>query len=98
MRRIRPLVGARPRWLFAAGLVAMALSCAAGAPLGAGSDRPAVYAADVDSIIHPVSAEYMIDTMARADHDGVALVVFTLRTPGGLVESTRDIITHMLAA
>jgi membrane-bound serine protease (ClpP class) len=59
---------------------------------------PAVYAADVDSIIHPVSAEYMIETMARADRDGAALVVFTLRTPGGLVESTRDIITHMLAA
>ena len=26
------------------------------------------------------------------------LVVFTLRTPGGLVDSTRDIVTHMLAA
>jgi membrane-bound serine protease (ClpP class) len=61
-------------------------------------DHPAVYAADVDSIIHPVSAEYMIETMARADREDAALVVFTLRTPGGLVESTRDIITHMLAA
>src|SRR2546430_10689452 len=59
---------------------------------------PSVYSADVDSIIHPVSAEYMIETMARADRDGAALVVFTLRTPGGLVESTRDIITHILAA
>ena len=46
---------------------------------------PVVYAADVDSIIHPVSAEYMIETMDRADRAGVALVVFTLRTPGGLV-------------
>ena len=59
---------------------------------------PVVYAADVDSIIHPVSAEYMIETMDRADRAGVALVVFTLRTPGGLVDSTRDIVTHMLAA
>ena len=59
---------------------------------------PIVYAADVDSIIHPVSAEYMIDTMNRADGAGATLVVFTLRTPGGLVDSTRDIITHMLAA
>lgn len=66
--------------------------------LRAGSDGPLVYAADVDSIIHPVSAEYMIETMARADRDGAALVVFTLRTPGGLLDSTRDIITHMLAA
>lgn len=59
---------------------------------------PTVYAADVDSIIHPVSAEYMIETIDRADRAGAMLVIFTLRTPGGLVESTRDIITHMLAA
>src|SRR4051812_5261312 len=59
---------------------------------------PVVYAADVDAIIHPVSAEYMIETMDRADRAGAALVIFTLRTPGGLVDSTRNIITRMLAA
>jgi membrane-bound serine protease (ClpP class) len=59
---------------------------------------PVVYAAEVDSIIHPVSAEYMIATMDRADRAGATLLVLTLRTPGGLVESTRDIITHMLAS
>jgi membrane-bound serine protease (ClpP class) len=52
----------------------------------------------VDSIIHPASAEYMIETMKRADAEGASLVVFTLRTPGGLVDSTRDIITQMLAS
>ena len=62
------------------------------------SNAPVVYAADVDAIIHPVSAEYMIATMDRADRAGATLVVFTLRTPGGLVDSTRDIVTHMLAA
>src|SRR5260221_4507932 len=40
----------------------------------------------------------MIVTMAGADRDGAVLIVFTLRTPGGLVKSTRDIITLMLAA
>src|SRR5258707_2792290 len=59
---------------------------------------PSVYSAEVDSIIHPASAEYMIETMDRADADHAALLVFTLRTPGGLVDSTRQIITHMLAA
>ena len=62
------------------------------------SAPPTVYSADVDSIIHPVSAEYMIQTMDRADREGATLVIFTLRTPGGLVDSTREIITHMLAA
>ena len=64
----------------------------------AASDPPTVYTAVVDGIIHPVSAEYMIETMDRADHAQASLVVFTLRTPGGLLESTRDIITRMLAA
>ena len=59
---------------------------------------PVVYSAVVDSIIHPVSAEYMIQTMDRADRADAALIVFTLRTPGGLVDSTRAIVTHMLAA
>ena len=59
---------------------------------------PIVYSAEVDSIIHPVSADYMIETMDRADRAGATLVVFTLRTPGGLVDSTRDIVTHMLAS
>jgi len=62
------------------------------------SAAPVVYAAEVDSIIHPVSAEFMIDTMDRADRSGAALVVFTLRTPGGLVESTRAIVSRMIAA
>src|ERR1700730_15390746 len=64
----------------------------------ADSGAPVVYAAEVDSILHPVSAEYMIATMARADRASAAVVVFTLRTPGGLVDSTRDIISHMLAS
>jgi membrane-bound serine protease (ClpP class) len=59
---------------------------------------PLVYAARVDAAIHPVSAEYMIHTMDRADAERAALVVFTLKTPGGLVDSTRDIVTRMLAA
>src|SRR4051812_40887767 len=51
----------------------------------------AVYTAEIDGIIHPVAAEYVRATIARADAAGAALVVFTLRTPGGLVDSTRDI-------
>jgi membrane-bound serine protease (ClpP class) len=59
---------------------------------------PVVYSAEVDSIIHPVSAEYMTQTLTRADAEGAALVVFILRTPGGLVDSTREIITKMISA
>ena len=67
-------------------------------PQPASTAAPVIYLAEVDSAIHPVSAEYMIQTMDRADEAGASLVVFTLRTPGGLVDSTRDIVTRMLAA
>jgi membrane-bound serine protease (ClpP class) len=57
-----------------------------------------VYEAVVDGVIQPVAAEYMIATIDRADAEGAALVVFTLRTPGGLVDSTRAIISRMITA
>ncbi|RPI55319.1 MAG: nodulation protein NfeD [Acidobacteria bacterium] len=66
-------------------------------PTAAGS-KPVVYSAEVESIIHPVSAAFMIETIERADADNAALVLFTLRTPGGLVDSTRDIVTKMISA
>src|SRR5438552_7676501 len=69
-------------------MLAAASFVAAGQPREAPA-LPVVYSADVDSIIHPVSAEYMIQTMDRADREGATLVVFTLRTPGGL-ESAAD--------
>jgi len=70
------------------------------APLAAQADkgRPVVYSAVVDALIHPVSAGFMVDAMNRADADGAALIVFTLRTPGGLVDSTRTIVSTMLSA
>ena len=39
----------------------------------------------------------MLQTLERAEADHAGLVVFTLRTPGGLVDSTRAIVTRMLA-
>jgi membrane-bound serine protease (ClpP class) len=81
--------------LVACAVVALRSQSAAPEPQ---ADSPLVYSAELESIIHPVSAEFMIETMDRADRDNAAVVVFTLRTPGGLLESTRDIVTRMLAA
>jgi membrane-bound serine protease (ClpP class) len=79
-------------------LAALLIPPAVLAGLPARAALPAVHVAHVDSIIHPVSAEFMIQTIDAADRAGAALVVFTLSTPGGLVDSTRDIVTRMLAA
>lgn len=59
---------------------------------------PIVYAAEYDGVIHPVSAEYLIGMIRAADEAGAALTVITLRTPGGLVDSTLEINEAMLAA
>ena len=63
---------------------------------GVRTGRGVVYVADVDTLIHPVSAEYISQTIERADLEGAELVVLMLKTPGGLVDSTRDINTHII--
>ena len=63
-----------------------------------GATEPVVYSAVVDALIHPVSAEFIEQTIARADADDAELVVLTLRTPGGLVDSTRAINTSIIDA
>jgi len=40
----------------------------------------------------------MVSAIRRADAEQASLLVFTLRTPGGLVDSTREITTAMIAA
>ena len=62
------------------------------------ASAPSIVAAEFDGIIHPVSAEFFIQTIDRADSTGAELVVLTLRTPGGLVDSTNKIVSRMIAA
>jgi membrane-bound serine protease (ClpP class) len=52
----------------------------------------------VDTIIHPVAAEYVIESLAAADQLQAAAIVIELSTPGGLLTSTRDIFTAMMGA
>lgn len=60
--------------------------------------RPVVIVTEIDGIIHPISAEYLIDAIDEADASEAALLVLILRTPGGLLESTRSIVSRMIAA
>ena len=59
---------------------------------------PVVYLAEWDGIVHPVTVEYVRGAIQKADSAGAAVLVLTLRTPGGLVDSTRDINTAIIAA
>jgi membrane-bound serine protease (ClpP class) len=52
----------------------------------------------VDAPIHPVTAEYIVKSLEKADQDGADLVVLTLDTPGGLETSMRQIIEKIVNA
>jgi membrane-bound serine protease (ClpP class) len=78
-------------------LAALALAGFAVGSQDRSASAPLVYSAELDSVIHPVSAEYIVRTLDEADRAGATLVVLTLRTPG-LVDSTRDIVGKMIAA
>ncbi|CAN5144924.1 nodulation protein NfeD [soil metagenome] len=48
--------------------------------------------------ISPASAEFIADAIGRAQEAGAQALVIELDTPGGLVESTRDIVQAVLAS
>jgi membrane-bound serine protease (ClpP class) len=62
------------------------------------AERPVALVAEVDGIIHPISAEHVADVIERADTSGAAVVILILRTPGGLLDSTRAIVSRMITS
>lgn len=50
----------------------------------------------VDGSINPASAKYIHDALAEAAHEGAHAVILQLDTPGGLLQSTRDIVSDFL--
>ncbi len=83
--------------LFAA--TALELSAAFQAPVRALSRASGeVHVVELHGMIHPLSAEYLIDAIDRADDEGAALLVIELDTPGGLVDSTKEVVQRMFRA
>jgi membrane-bound serine protease (ClpP class) len=59
---------------------------------------PVVHVIKVESVITPVSAEFITKSIIRAEEANVQCLIIELDTPGGLLESTRDITKSFLAA
>jgi membrane-bound serine protease (ClpP class) len=68
------------------------------APAARQATTPIVYTAEVDGIIHPVATAHIRRAIEQADAAHADLLVIFLRTPGGLVDSTRDINTAIIQA
>jgi len=92
-----------PRFRLSAAVLTLAcgLRLAAAAPTAppvTTLGHPEVFHIRVSSIVHPVSAEFIVDAIQAADQAQAAALVVELDTPGGLMTSTREISTAMLSA
>lgn len=83
------------RILFALTLLAAGFALPA---VRAQSRAPVAYLAEWDGIIHPVAVAYVRGAISKAEAANADVLVLTLRTPGGLVDSTRDINSAILAS
>jgi membrane-bound serine protease (ClpP class) len=79
-----------------ASLVALALLPVAGMAQQGG--EPLVRSVELDMTINPASAGWVGQALDDAEADGADIVVFRLDTPGGLDDSTREIVKDILAA
>ncbi len=82
----------------AAGAWAVQEPEADGKPDGGEPSPGRVVRIQVDSIIHPVAAQYITESLDYADEIRAAALVMELNTPGGLLDVTRDIFTAMASA
>ncbi|MFQ5772434.1 MAG: nodulation protein NfeD [bacterium] len=60
--------------------------------------KSVVYVIKVESIITPVSAEFITKSLERAEQENAHCFIIELDTPGGLLESTRQITKSFLVA
>jgi membrane-bound serine protease (ClpP class) len=67
-----------------------------GVPLLSYSQK--VHLVEVDASINPASAEYIQSGIARAVHENSECLILRLNTPGGLLKSTRVIVTAILTS
>ncbi len=57
-----------------------------------------VWVLEVEGVINPVTSRYVTRSIAEAEAAGAAAVLIEIDTPGGLLDSTREITTAMLNA
>jgi membrane-bound serine protease (ClpP class) len=80
------------------GTVGVILSAAMALGATAPRLRPVVVTAALDTIVNPASADFVKRALAEANTRHAELFVLTLSTPGGLMESMRDITTAVVTS
>jgi len=57
-----------------------------------------IFKITVDAPIHPISSEYIVKSIERAEKENARLIILVLNTPGGLDSSMREIISKILGS
>src|SRR5438552_9023414 len=78
------------------GIFLLVLGMCAVSPIRAQS--PVIVQINLDDIIHPVSAEYVKQGLQHAKDIQARAAIIRLNTPGGLIDSMRDIVEAILAS
>jgi membrane-bound serine protease (ClpP class) len=76
----------------------VAFAVAAVLPAIADAATPRVLAVEFDNDVNPVTADYVVGEIERANEDKYSAVVILLDTPGGLSDSMKDIYEAELAS
>ncbi|MFE9628995.1 nodulation protein NfeD [Streptomyces sp. NPDC006527] len=76
----------------------VALACLLAAPAVSVAQAPSVLVARVDGTITPVVADHLQEGLRIAEREGHAAFVIEMDTPGGLLQSTREIVQEFLAS
>lgn len=61
-------------------------------------EKAPVFTIEVDAIINPATAKFIVDSIDEATQQGAQCLIIQLDTPGGMLESTRVIIKKMLSS
>lgn len=80
------------------GLALLLLSALSSAVTSESPGRPVVVVGRIDTPIHPAAANYLQKLLREAAESRAELVVVGLSTPGGLLTSTREMVSAILAS
>lgn len=61
-------------------------------------EKPPIFLIEVDGIINPATAKFIIESIDQAQEKGAQGIIIQLDTPGGLMESMRIIVKRILTA
>ena len=57
-----------------------------------------VHLITIDGVVNPVSMEFIIESVEKAEEENAELLIIELDTPGGLMSSMHDIVKSIMAA